>query len=206
MKLNIYNSWHRVIAVSVIKEFFMKKITVLFCSSIIFMQLSLTAQLQFSAAQKGENLEAYKEILLKVYPEFATDHTMKMAIKVLLASRFAIILNWVGREQHKFVKITDGQQPVGFLTLEALDKEKTKIAIHHSPLLPAYLAKAKEFLAEQVKAQFPNAKTMYSSASGKAPKLQELVKSLGFQQDDSYKPNPELVPDSAGFVGFRKDI
>lgn len=184
----------------------MKKITVLVFSSLIFMQLSLTAQLQFSAAQQGENLDEYKEILLKVYPEFATDHTMKLAIKALLVSRFAIILKWIGNEQHKFVKITDGQKPVGFLTLEALDKEKTKIAIHHSPLLPPYLAKAHEFLAEQVKAQFPNAKAMYSSASGKAPKLQELVKSLGFKQDDSYKPNPELVPDSNAFVGFRKDL
>lgn len=185
----------------------MKQITVLLLSSLIFMQLSLTAQLQFNAAQKGENLDEYKEILLKVYPEFATDHTMKLAIKALLASRFAIILKWIGNDQHKFVKITDGQKPVGFLTLEALDKEKTRIAIHHhSPFLPAYLAKAKEFLAEQVKAQFPNAKAIYSSASGKAPKLQELVKSLGFEQDDSYKPNSELVPNSNGFVGFRKNI
>lgn len=184
----------------------MKQITVLLVSSLIFMQLSLTAQLQFNAAQKGENLDEYKEILLKVYPEFATDHTMKLAIKALLVSRFAIILKWVGTEQHKFVKITDGQKPVGFLTLEALDKEKTRIAIHHSPLLPAYLAKAKEFLAEQVKAQFPNAKTIYSSASGKAPKLQELVKNLGLEQDDSYKPNSELVPDSTGFVGYKKNL
>lgn len=164
------------------------------------------AKLNFSIAQKGEDLTAYKAVLLQIYPQFAQDEAGKEAIKKLCEVRFAVILNWLGQPQHRFVKVQDGQQPVGFLTLEALDKEKTRIAIHHSPLLPVYLAKAKEFLAEQVKAQFPNAKTMYSSASGKAPKLQELVKSLGFKQDDTYKPNSELVPDSNGFVGFKKDL
>jgi hypothetical protein len=178
----------------------------LLCSLQLAAMDKAEAKLNFSVAQKGEDLSAYKAVLLKIYPEFAKDEAGKEAIKKLCEVRFAVILSWLGKEQHRFIKVQDGQQPVGFLTLEALDKEKTRIGIHHSPLLPAYLAKAKEFLAEQVKVQFPHAKTMYSSASGAAPKLQELVKSLGFEQDDTYKPNSELNPDSTGFVGFRKNI
>ena len=121
-----------------------------------------------------------------------------------MIARFATLTNWIGQKGKLFVKVHDGQKPVGFLTLESLDEQNTRIAIHHSPFLPEYLAKAHQFLGEQVKAQFPQAKTIYSSASGKAPKLQELVKSLGFEQDDSYKPNSELVPDSNGFVGYKK--
>ncbi len=178
----------------------------LLCSLQLAAMDKAEAKLNFSIAQKGEDLTAYKAVLLQIYPQFAQDEAGKETIKKLCEVRFAVILNWLGKPEHRFVKVQDGQTPVGFLTLEALDNEKTRIAIHHSPLLPVYLAKAKEFLAEQVKAQFPQAKTMYSSASGAAPKLQALVKSLGFKQDETYKPNSELVPDSAGFVGFRKDI
>lgn len=163
-------------------------------------------KLNFTVAKEGDDLAAYKAVLLQIYPQFAQDEAGKEAIKKLCEVRFAVILNWLGKPQHRFVKVQDGQTPVGFLTLEALDKENTRIAIHHSPLLPAYLAKAKEFLVEQVKAQFPQAKTIYSSASGAAPKLKALVKSLGFKEDRTYQPNSELVPDSTGFVGYSQNI
>lgn len=186
----------------------MKRIIVLalLCSaSIVTAMDKKEAQLTFTRAQKGEDLTAYKAVLLQVYPAFATPETKDIITKTL-DSRFAVILGWLGNERHRFVKIQDKEQPVGFLTLEALDQFETKIAIHHSPLLPAYLEKIKSFLEQQIKTEFPNAKMLYSSASGKAPKLQELVKSLGFEQDDTYKPSSELVPDSTGFVGYKKNL
>lgn len=165
--------------------------------------------LTFIKAQKDEDLSAYKEILLKVYPEYATDPVRKEALKDSLSKSFAVLTSWIGKKGNLFIKVldysNDNQRPVGFLTLEALNKDETHIAFHQSPLLPEYLDRIQQYF-ECAKKEFPHAKMVYTAASDKVTKMQDLIKKLGFVEDASYLPNKELVPNPAGFVGYKKSL
>lgn len=168
--------------------------------------------LTFSQAQQGEQLDAYKKILFSVYTEFLytelenSSHsldTLTQTIHEKLNGDFAILLGWIGKKGKQFVKIDHAGAPVGFTILESLNDADTQIAIHHSPLLPGY----KKFYSQHikyVKEQYPQVKEIFASA--KAPALQALVRSLGFVEDNSHIPNKEIVPDPAGFIGFKKSI
>lgn len=163
------------------------------------------AALTFSVAQKGEDLSAYKAILLKVYAEYATNPALKEPLKESLAKPFAVLQSWIGQKGKRFMKAHDGQTPVGFLTLEALNEDETHIAFHQSPLLPEYLDNIPQYFA-CVKKEFPHAKVVYTACSNRVTKMQELVKKLGFVEDATYLPSKELVPNSAGFVGYKKSL
>lgn len=158
-----------------------------------------SALLTFTVAKKDEDLSIYKEILLNVYPEYATKEPMKES----LSRSFAILTSWIGQKGKLFIKAQDGQTPVGYLTLESLNEEGTHIAFHQSPLLPQYLNRIPEYFGH-VKKEFPHAQTVYTACSDKYSKMQELIKKLGFVEDTSYVPNKELIPNPVGFVGYRK--
>jgi hypothetical protein len=56
---------------------------------------------------------------------------------------------------------------------------------------------------EFIKREFPHAKEAFTSA--RSPKMQELIKKLGFIEDKTYVPNKELISDfDTGFVGYKK--
>lgn len=161
--------------------------------------------LTFTVAQKGEDLSEYREILLKVYAEYVTDPTLREPLKESLHKPFAVLSNWIGQKGKRFIKTQDGQTPVGFLTLEALNEEETHIAFHQSPLLPQYLNNIPQYFA-CVKKEFPHAKVVYTACSDKVTKMQQLVKKLGFVEDASYQPSKELIPNPAGFMGYKKSL
>lgn len=161
--------------------------------------------LTFKTAQKGDYLGKYKEILLEVYPTFATDKSMAGPIKVSLFARFEVLTGWIGQKGKLFVTIQDEGKPVGFMSLEALNEENTRIAIHHSPILPEYQAEFRQHF-DYVKKVFPHAKEIFTSASNRAAGLQALVEKMGFNKDPYYVPNKELVPDATGFTGYRRSL
>ncbi len=162
------------------------------------------AKLTFTKAQPGEDLTAYKEILLKVYPEFV-EPKFKEPIKEALVVRFATLAGWVGKKGKVFVKIEDQGKPVGFTTFEALDEDNTQIAFHHSPLLPEYIGQFQKHF-DSVKTEFPHAQVVFTSVSDKAPKLQAIIRSIGFVEDASYVANKEIVPNPEGFQGYKKSL
>ena len=57
-----------------------------------------------------------------------------------------------------------------------------------------------------IKREFPNAKAAFASCTDKVDMLTALIKQMGFVEDDSYVPNKELVPNPAGYIGYRKDL
>lgn len=161
--------------------------------------------LTFTRAQHGDDLSAYKEILLKVYPEYAANSAIKEYIKEVLPRSLAVLTTWIGQKGKLFIKAQDNETPVGFITLESLNEEATHIAFHQSPLLPEHLDKISQYF-DQVKKEFPHAKVVYTACSDKVPKMQELVKRLGFIEDSNYLPTKELVPNPVGFQGYRKSL
>src|SRR5579872_7259285 len=109
----------------------------------------------FVAAEKGEDLSGYKELVAKVYSghtkEGSEDYTRRIIEKT-----FPVLAAWAGQKGKRFVKVLDGEKPVGFTTLKALTDDETHIAMAQSPLLPEYAGHYAKYLT-CVKAQFPNA-------------------------------------------------
>ncbi len=161
--------------------------------------------LTFVKAQKGEDLSAYQDILLKVYPKYANSEGIAEHLRESLKGPFAVLASWVGQKGKCFIKVQDGQTPVGFLTIEALDEEGTQVAFHQSPLLPEHLDKVGQYFA-YTKQEFPHAKEVYAACSDKVNKMKEFVKALGFVEDANYLPTKELIPNPAGFQGYKKSL
>lgn len=176
------------------------------CFQLVAMEETGKAKLlTFVKAQKGEDLTAYQEILLDVYPEYANNREIKAYLQEALKRQFAILAGWAGQKGKCFIKAHDGQTPVGFLTLEALNEDETEIAFHQSPLLTDYLDKAPQYL-DQVKNEFPRAKVIFTSCSDKVTRMQKFIKSLGFHEDPNYLPSKEIVPNPMGFQGYKKSL
>ena len=83
-------------------------------------------KLKFVAAKKGENLSTYKEILDKVYLKNA-EPGYETYIQETIAKTYPILISWIGNKGNRFMKILDGEQPIGFLTVAALDEDETNI-------------------------------------------------------------------------------
>lgn len=126
-------------------------------------------------------------------------------MKESLSKTFGVLASRIGQTGKRFIKVQDGNTPVGFLTLESLNADNTEIAFHQSPLLPAYIHKSAEYFA-CAKREFPHAKCVFTSCSDRVSKMQELVQKLGFVEAPEYLPSKELVPNPAGFKGYKKSL
>ena len=166
----------------------------------------MSKKLTFVSAKKGEDLSKYKEILIQVYLNI-TAPEIEEYITAALDKNFPILTNWIGDKGKRFIKILDDEKKVGCVTLEALDDTETHIALHHSALLPGYIA-AYQQCFDCVKNEFPNAKAVSTSCSSKLPLLQAKIKALGFKKDDSYKLNEEISEgmEVTDLIGYTKNL
>ena len=108
-------------------------------------------------------------------------------------------------EKSRVIGVLDGEEAIGFLTLEALDKEETRIAVHLSGLLPAYEGWYSLCLDYIKKTLFPRTKSVSIACPSTFEELQDLLERLGFEQDDLYTSSGVLTPVIPGLlVGFTK--
>ena len=157
----------------------------------------------FVLAKQGEDLSAYKEILTDAYLRH-TNPGEEECTRTSIERRFPLLTSWIGQEGKRFIKILDNEEPVGFLTLEGLD-DPTRIAVHASPILPEY-AGWYPLCFDRIKQEFPKAKTVSTTCPPKLAKLLEIIKKLGFEQDDSYTCNEELAAGRQDLVGYTKKL
>jgi len=157
----------------------------------------------FVPAKQGEDLSAYKKIFNDAYLRHANQGEEEH-VRTSIDRSFLILTSWIGQEGKRFIKILDNEEPVGFLTLEALD-DPTRIAVHASPILPEY-ACWYSLCFERMKQEFSKAKTVSTSCSPRLAKLLEIIKKLGFEQDDSYTYNEELAAGRQDLVGYTKKL
>ena len=161
---------------------------------------------KFVQLKSGEDLSACKPILIKAFLHFANQDE-KAGIANSIDTNFLTVdvEKCMHGEKSRVIGVLDGEKAIGFLTLAALDKEETRIAVHLSGLLPAYEDWYPLCLNYIEKTLFPKTKFVSIACPSKFVKLEALLKRLGFEQDDSYTSsivlNP-VIPDL--LVGFTK--
>lgn len=158
-------------------------------------------KLTFTLAQEGEDLSIYEKIVIDAFMKhFKTDEE-KETITKSLQRQFKLLVSWIGQKDKRFIKIHKQDEPYGFLTLQSLSDDDTRITFNLSvvkdpKVMDQYIACVRE--------QFPRIRTLYTY--GRNQSLQDHQRALGFVIDESYVPNKELIPDPTGFKGFRIDF
>lgn len=177
-------------------------LTSLLCISLFAMEYeSKIGKLTFTLAQKDEDLSVYEAIAINRFLPYFKTPDEKERIEKSLKRQFPILVSWIGQKGRLFIKVEKQLMPYGFLTLQALNNDETKITFNLS-IIPD-LEDMGEYI-DCVKERFPHIKSLYTYARNQS--LADYQKKLGFIKDDSYVPNKELIPDPAGFFGFRKDF
>lgn len=152
-----------------------------------------SVKLSFVAASPDEDLTPYMAILQGVYQKehAGNDKDRQEYLAQIVQGTHPVLLKWVGQDGKRFIKILDGQKPVGAMTLRVLDEEQTQIAMHQSALLPEYKTHYGQFF-DSVKEEFPKAEKVYTTCSPKVPALIALIKHYGFKEDNAYMGSQEL--------------
>ena len=148
-------------------------------------------ELTFVAAQPGENLDKYRDILVSEYTKLVEPEKKEFLLDRLTNHTFPTIVSLIGNKC-SIVKILCGNDPVGFFSFERLDDEATKIRLHVSPLLEKYRHNVCSQLVDCTKKEFPNACTIYTTCPSYMPKLQARIMSCGFTKDPNYECSKEL--------------
>jgi len=158
-------------------------------------------KLTFILAQKGEDLSVYENIAIKRFLTFFDTAEGKERMETSIKRQFPILVRWIGQKGKLFIKILKQENPYGFLTLQALDDEGKRITFNLSVIPDTkYMSECIDCVREN----FPRIRILFTYARNEH--LSEKQAQLGFAKDDSYVPNPELIPDPAGFHGFRIDF
>lgn len=158
---------------------------------------------QFEAAQPGEDLSRFRNILERAYGKLVQEGKEE-ALHTSIDTNFPKVCNWVGQKGKRFIKVHQGEEAVGFFTFEALDDAETKVAIHMSPVLKR---EAYQHVIPQIKAQFPHATKVSTAASEELVHMHAIIKAFGFKEDPEYKVTKELSLDHLGkMIGYSRDI
>lgn len=164
-------------------------------------EASKVDKLTFILAQKGEDLSIYEAIAINRFLAYFSTVDGKERMEKSIKRQFPILVSWIGEKGKLFIKVKKQENPYGFLTLQSLDEEETRITFNLSVIQESkYMHQYIDFIREQ----FPQIRSLFTYARNQ--RIQEYQSKLGFVEDDSYVPNPELIPDPTDFNGFRKDF
>jgi hypothetical protein len=158
-------------------------------------------KLTFMLAQKGEDLSVYEAIAINRFLTFFDTAEGKERMEKSIKKQFPILVSWIGERGKLFIKILKQENPYGFLTLQSLDDDEKRITFNLSVIPDTkYMGECINCVREH----FPHIRILFTYARNE--RLSEKQSQLGFAKDDSYVPNPELIPDPSGFHGFRIDF
>jgi len=83
------------------------------CGSLRLSAMEDPSTLSFVPAEKDEDLSEYESILKETYQGHGGEGSENY-ILTSLCRTFPIVAGWIGNKGNRFIKILDGEKPVGF--------------------------------------------------------------------------------------------
>jgi hypothetical protein len=152
-----------------------------------------TAQLTFITAHYGENLDEYRDILLREYVKFVKGEDVEIFKDFLKDFVFPKIQKLIG-DRWRIVKILSENDPIGFFSFKRLDNEGKRIGLCFSPVPEEYRVDICLQLKECAKKEFPNAIVLYTTCPTSMPVLKDRIEACGFKEHQNEGFFPELNP------------
>lgn len=156
---------------------------------------------KFTAVKKGEDVSALEDLALRAFPALGKDDEHKARIAESVKKQFATLVSWLGTRGKELIRAENSKNElVGFVALEAVDEGGSRIIVNMSPLDGGrhHLTQ----LTHCLRQFFPQAVAVYSYGRSNAAWMKER----GWEPVEGFVPNPELIPDSTGWQGFKLTI